>query len=112
MAKTLTELLRERFGVQVGHRINPLVSTVGTGATALVGNNPNRLALVIINLSANVIYVAPDFQVSTTRGIRLSPNGGQIALVWDEDFNIVGYEWVGISDVGTNAVFVLEVSSV
>lgn len=92
---TLQDLLTKKFGVKTTHEINPVTDTVGTSTTKVLGNNPNRLAFTIINLSSNVVYLGFDRDVSSSKGIYLSPNGGSLSMLYDEDFNSVGYEVFG-----------------
>jgi len=109
--KTLTDLLRERFGVETYPRINPVTSTVGTSVELVAGANPNRLALVMVNLSVNEIFVLPDRAVSSSRAIRLGPTGGFLSIVWDEDFHVVAWDWYAIATGVASPIMVLEVVS-
>jgi len=109
--KTLADLLRERFGVETYPRVNPVTDTVGTSVQMVAGANPNRLGLVMVNLSANEIFVLPERTVSPSRGIRLGPAGGFFSLVWDEDFHLVAWDWYGIATGPGSPIMVLEVNA-
>lgn len=108
MAKTLAELITERLGVRTSARINPEGSSLGTSAARVMGNNPNRVAFIFVNLSSNIIYLAPLEVPSSSNGIRVGTNGGSLSLVWDEDFDLTGYEWRGVADAAASSYFVVE----
>lgn len=108
MAKTLADLISDKLGVRTTFRINPEASSIGTSVARVFGNNPNRVAIVFVNLSANAIYVAPDPSPSSSRGIRVPANGGSMTAEWDEDFDLVGLEWNGVADGAGSNYFAME----
>lgn len=54
----------------------PDAVAVGTSSTPVVAFNYNRKGLVLINISANNIYLAFDNTASLHKGIALTANGG------------------------------------
>lgn len=104
----LSDLLTRQFQVKTRPNVNPLVAAVGVAAIPVANNNPDRVGLTFINLSVNVIYVSPDPNVSAAIGIRLDANGGQLTLVWWEDFELVGHEWYAIAAGANSAFYTLE----
>ncbi len=111
---TLADLLMERFKVKTRAVENPqAVTSLGVAAQIIVANNPNRLAFIIINLSANTIYIGLTREVNATagteQGIRLDPNGGAYSAIWDEDFQMTGWAWWGISTGAASQIYSLEV---
>jgi len=104
----LSELLIERFKLKTRSLVNPLVAAVGVAAIPIALNHPDRVGLVIVNLSANIIYISPLPNVALLVGIRLDPNGGSVSLAWDEDFELVSHDWYGIATGAASAVFILE----
>jgi len=112
MSKTLSQLLQERFGVKTTYRENPKVSTVGVTAVQIVSYNPNRLGLVVINLSTNNMYVSPWLDVSSTKGILLAPLGGSLSLIWDEDYEFTANEFYAVAAAAASAIYCLEVYAV
>jgi len=105
----LSDLLRARFGIETRESINPIVAAVGVAAVVVIRNHPDRVGFVIVNLSANPVYLAPDGGALATYGIRLDPNGGFLSMIWDEDFELVSHEWWGIAPAGASNIFVSEV---
>ncbi|NIQ91313.1 MAG: hypothetical protein GWN93_20815 [Deltaproteobacteria bacterium] len=105
----VADLIARRFGIRTRAQQVPLVQTVGTSVVRVLPNNPNRLAFVIVNLSSNNVYVAWDLAVSTTRGVLLTPNGGSLTVVYEEDFETACWELFAIADGAASSIFVPEV---
>lgn len=106
----LAQLLMERFKVKTRAVENPrAVTSLGTTAQQILGNNPNRLAWVIVNLSSNVIYIAFRDDVSNSKGVRLSANGGFASRVWDEDFEPTAWAVWGVASGASSALYCYEV---
>lgn len=108
MAQTLDDLVRARLGVRTTTRINDQLSSVGTTAARALIQDPNRVAFYIGNLSVNVLFTGPFNNVSSTRGIRLNPSGGFLTALWDEDFQVVGWEWFVIADAAASTLLTIE----
>lgn len=109
MPLQLADVLKEKFQVRTRAVENPKVTSLGTTASLVFANNPNRLAWVFINLSANVIYLSLTRDVSSTRGIRLAASGGKAGVVWDEDFQMTAWAWWGVASGTASAVYSIEV---
>ena len=110
--RTRADLIRDRFGVNSQVNTAGLASVVGASATQLLSNNPNRLALTIVNTSAAALYLHPNNQVTSSLGIVLTAAGGALALNWEDDFDLVGSEWWAIAPVAGATVEVLEVVAI
>ncbi|MBA7582187.1 hypothetical protein ES708_24107 [subsurface metagenome] len=89
------------------------VSPIGVAPRIILANNPNRLAFIIMNLSANVVYIDLEQTVNAGAGIeqgmRLDANGGFVSMVWNEDFQMVGWAWWGVSAAAATILTILEV---
>ena len=107
----LADLLMERFKVRTRPVINPLALTAATTTVQrFLANNPNRLGFIILNLGGQVCYIGPDSEIAAaTRGIRLDANGGAYVSIWDEDFDMVAWEWWILSALLTSAIYVIEI---
>ena len=103
------EISRERFKGPTRPVVNPITDTVGTTATKILNNNPDRLALVIVNLSANRGFIGFDRQVGPTKGIPVEASGGVVTMCIEEDGEAVGYEIHAINEVLAGAWYILEV---
>lgn len=83
--------------------------SVGTStAVRVVENDPERLALVLINLGSNTIYVMFDDLVSTTRGLILQPSGGFMSVNVRSDQTLPTREWYALASGGTSDIFAIE----
>jgi len=100
------DLLRSRFGVDVDAGENFPLSSVGTTAVVIAKNNPRRLSLVVINLSANTLYVRPQGIPTSSAGILLSPNGGSLSVSVDEDMHLASLEWQAVASGAGSAIYV------
>jgi len=101
----LSDLLHERLGIQTRNAESPVGSVVGVASALLLPNNPDRVGLVIVNLSANIIYISPRDPAAAAAGIRLDANGGWRSLIWDEDMELVAHDWYAIATGALSAIF-------
>lgn len=106
---SLQSLLDRIFQTSTRHYVNRTASQCLTTLTRIVGHNPNRLSLIIVNLGANNVYISFDRDVSTTKGILITPNGGSFVLSYDVDFNLCGFEIWGIATGGACNIYTAEV---
>jgi len=102
------EFLRTRFGGELTESSdNPVV---GTSAALLVGSNPDRLLLQLINLSGNVIYIGLDETTAATKGIRLDSNGGGVSISVEDDGMLPTRQWFAMASGAGSQSYVLEMS--
>ena len=94
---TARKLIEDRFGSTVIAVINRTVSAIGVVAERLMIQDSDRVGFLVVNLSANDLYIMTDPLVTATRGIKAGPNGGSISVVWFEDFEITAWEWSAIA---------------
>ena len=105
---TLQDLLFKQFTVKTRANINPEISTLTGGVDKILSNNPNRLAWIIINLGDDAFYISFERDPSATKGIVLSGGGGSASMLWNEDFDLVGYELFGKGTLGAK-IYVIEI---
>lgn len=106
--KNAHDLVSETLGVRVSEREYPDALDADIAVKVAARRNPRRVALTIVNLSANVVVVAPFAGVTTTRGIRLDANGGNLAVNVRDDMLLPSREWSICADVDNSAIYVLE----
>lgn len=107
---TLSELLDKQFTVLTRTLVNERGQTnIGTTVVKILDNNPNRLAWIIINLSANYLYIALTNDPSSTKGILVGANGGTASMLWNEDFEATGWEIFGVGSSTNTYVYCIEV---
>lgn len=83
-AQILTE--KDLKGLLVTNEINPV--TVA-GAQNILGSDPERTIMLIVNLSASEIYVGFTGSVGANFGMILPPNGGFMSMNVTEDYESV-----------------------
>lgn len=105
----VAELIEKRYGIKTRTAANPLVAVVQTARTKILPNNPNRLGWMAVNLSGESLFLAFDIDVTTTRGILLTPNGGSVGLIYEEDFEATCWEVFAVSAAGPSEIFIVEI---
>jgi hypothetical protein len=108
-SRTRADLLRDRFNVEVGCNLDPVVAAVGVTALRVLEQDPNRLAFTVINLGTGKVYLRPQSPATPTSGIVLGAGGGSVNLEWQTDYDLVGYEWFAIADLAATPILTLEV---
>ena len=108
MARTIRDLLEARLGTRFTPFTNRVVSSVGTSVIQVLRQDPSRVGFVIVNLSANVIFLTPIGTPSSSLGIRLGPSGGSVTTWWEEDGESIAWEWRGVADAAASAIYTLE----
>lgn len=108
MVSSAADLIRQRLGAPTYPEDNRLTSTVGVAAQQVLKQSPARVWLLIVNLSASDIYVAPFPDVSTSKGILLSPAGGSLSLNYVDDMDLVSVAWFAIATGAASNVLIEE----
>jgi hypothetical protein len=108
--RSVYDLISDRFGVGgIEVIINRENVDVDIADKVIARLDPARVGLVIINLGTSPIFVSPTNAAATTRGIRLSENGGNLTLNYLDDLALCAYEWHGVSSVDNMGLFTLDV---
>jgi hypothetical protein len=110
MAKSLAlhEAIQALFGFKTTFAVNRVLNNAMVAVNLIAPADPRRVGLTIFNLSANIVYLSPQTDVSATKGIRLAASGGSISLIWDRDFELCSTAWYCMASADTSAVYVLE----
>jgi len=103
---------RAKTGFPTRLVINPVTNNVGTAATLILKNNPDRIFWLIVNLSGNDGYAGWDAQVSSTRGLLVPSNGGYVSASIEEDGELVIYEVYAILNVAAGTWMIVEVERI
>jgi len=101
----VAEYLRDRFGGLLDAQ--KFDRSIGTTVGLAADRDPERVFLLLINLSANDIFVAPDTVPSTTHGIRLAANGGGFSTSVRDDGVLPSLEWNAIANAAASSLYVL-----
>jgi hypothetical protein len=92
-------------------RVNPVTDTVGTTATLILRNNPERIFWLAVNLSVNKGYVGWDAQVSSSKGIPIAPSGGYVSCTLEEDGELTIHEVYAVLENASGTFYVLEITA-
>jgi len=107
--RSVYELIAKEYGAEVSAEDPADNLSIGVADLIICRNNPRRVALVIINLSVNVVYVKPGSIATTTSGIRLGAAGGSVSLNWQSDLHLPSLEWHAIASGAASAIYMTSV---
>jgi hypothetical protein len=105
---TINDLLEIELGAPTRPVINPVLSQVGTAELQVLRNNPNRIQFILVNLSANAMFILPQPGVSSSNGIRIPPSGGSGSFWWKEDAAVVSWDWYVVASASSSNLLVIE----
>lgn len=108
MAKSIYEMLDERYGVRLRVVEDPEeVTTVGTTPLVALRQNPRRVAFVIFNLDlSNNLIIRPGGPPSSTQGILLTPSGS-ISMEIERDFVLPAQEWQVVGSAANTDLYIV-----
>jgi len=109
MVRSVYELLARQYGADVSVEDPTTNLSIGTTDLIIAQNNPRRVAMVVINLSANVLYLKPGNPATTTSGIRLGAAGGSLSVNWTTDLHLPSLEWHAIASGAASAIYITSV---
>ena len=112
MAITLYDAIQTVMPVKTGLRITHVNVSASAPPTKLCDNNPNWLELILSNVGDYGIYIHTSVDYTIPTGVLLTPNGGFLSMMWNEDFDITGYQWYGYADTLAGELTVMEVISI
>ena len=107
LSGVVAEWLEKEFGGRYQAITKELV--VGVASSRVIENDPERVALVIMNLSANTVYLNIGSAASVGQGIILVPTGGGFTSVMRNDFVLQTYEYNAIASGAGSACYSVEV---
>jgi hypothetical protein len=96
---------RRQLGGDVGE--TEAVESIGTTASKVLDNDPERVTALLVNMSANTIYLAFDEAVSSTRGIILAANGGTLITSVRDDFMLPTHSFWAVASAAASNLYVL-----
>lgn len=99
------DFLREKYGGELSYDSG--TAQVGTTAERLLGGDADRLFVLVVNLSANVVYVHFEDNVGNSNGIRLGPAGGSMQIDIEGDAMLTTLPiWAVADGASSNVYFV------
>lgn len=107
MARSLHELLLSTYGIETIDEDS--VVDVNTTVGRVLPNNPQRIGLLFLNLSANNIYIKTRGDVASNNGISLIGNGSGYAFTWEHDGILISRNWYAVASVNPSRLYIQEV---
>jgi len=107
--RSVYELIAKEYRADVTAEDLTTNLSIGTSDLIIAQNDPKRLALIVVNLSANILYLRPFNVAAATAGIRLAPSGGAMTLDWKTDFHLPAIEWHAVASGAASAIYVTSV---
>jgi hypothetical protein len=101
------EFLQKRFGGLFREVTTQVVTSIVRAQ--IVEPSGERVSLTIVNLGGSEVFIDPTSGVSSTRGIRISPNGGLFSVNVDQDALLPTLQWFGVATAGNPEVYILEI---
>lgn len=105
----VAELIEKRFGIKTRTQSVSFDNLDTSIHTKVLPNNPNRLGWAAVNLGAVNVFVAFDVAVSLTRGILLTPNGGSMTSLYEEDFEATCWNVYAMAEGDDGNLFIVEI---
>jgi len=102
------EYLRNRFKGELSEV--EATSSIGTTVGTVIDSDPDRLGLLVMNLSTNTVFVGIENNISSTNGIRLGPSGGSISFNVEDDGMILTRRIYGLATGAGSSVYTLSLS--
>lgn len=98
-------LAQRQFGGALNEdEINPVVGTV---VEELLGGDPERVLVFVLNLSANSVFVGLRNTVSATNGILLAASGGNVSFNAVEDGTLPTRQFFVVAAAAASQLYVL-----
>tara|TARA_Y100000310_G_scaffold337943_1_gene426294 strand:- start:1782 stop:2144 length:363 start_codon:yes stop_codon:yes gene_type:complete len=105
--RSVYDLIERNLGIRVDYRFGD--ATDSDQADKIIArNDPGRVALIIVNMSANTVYIRPLEAATTAAAIILAASGGSAAMNWRDDLILQALEWHSIASADNSAILVIE----
>jgi hypothetical protein len=108
MAKSIHQLVSERFGVRTHPLVNPEVATAEAASAVVLRADPNRYAFIIQNLSAADIHLRPLSEATVGDALIITANGSFVATM-ETHFTLPAVEWHILGPAGSQAILTLAI---
>jgi len=109
--QSVRDLLVSRWGVPLNSVLATPAVVAFPSRSVLFKQDAARVGFIVVNFTGFTLFIAPapaNIQLGGTGGIRLEANGGTATAQWDEDGEMVAYEWVANAVGGGGPVFTVE----
>ncbi len=100
------DLLVRKYNVGIRLESAPITQAITTTAKQVLKANPDRVALTLVNLGAQIAYLHIDNKVSSSLGLYLDKSGGAISMTLEVEGELVCSEW-WVEGAGATNVYVI-----
>ena len=83
------------------------VKSIGVTAESVIPNDGERLFVLLVNLSTNLMYIGFDEAVGPDKGIFLAANGGSYAIDVREDMVLPTFQHYAVSAGAASSLYVV-----
>jgi len=108
VGKTVRDVIKDRVGTTYVPAFSATPANIGTTVGVILAQNPSRIAFQIVNEGTFNIFMTPDGVPSSNRGVLIPPNGGTVTAFWEEDGEVVAWEWRAVAIGGASIIFITE----
>lgn len=105
LAGAAAEAVARKYGFDVSDADS--VESVGTSAAEVLRNDPDRVFVLLVNLSLNTVYVGFDQGVGSSLGIVLASNGGSYQADVEEDMTLPSRSMFAVATGASSSLYVL-----
>ncbi len=99
MAKSIHEVIADELGILPRFEENPEAVDVDSTEKIILRANPNRFAVLFVNLGTVAIFLRPQRTATLTSGFQLAAGGGSLFINWREDLVLPALEWHAIASI-------------
>lgn len=86
--------------------------TVGIASAELIGANPERVFILVVNLSTVDVFLSWSPGASSTNGVLIGPSGGSMSLDVETDGTLPANRLFAIAGAAASQMFILELRRV
>lgn len=97
MGAALDFVIASWGGLVLEQETNPTISTT---PSVVVPNNPDRVALVVLNIGAGTVFMSLSNTPSANAGIFLGANGGAVTMNVRDDGTLPSRQWSAVCPTG------------
>jgi len=109
IVNSVYDLISKLYGAEVSREDPATNLSLGVADLIVLQNNPRRLSFVVVNLSANVVYLKPNAPATATSGIRLAASGGSLTVNFLTDLHLASLEWHGLASGAASTIYITSV---
>ena len=96
-------LIEREYGLSGSEIVEGEAIVAAAAAVRIWKQDPRRVAFTFVNLSANVLGIAPFGDLTTARQISVAANGGVVTVGFRDDLVLPSLEWFVLGTAAAEA---------